>query len=110
MWPAHEDYVTTWPGSAGRVVQPGRLTDGDAEFVIGLAVPHITHTTFREEDGTRAAWFYPRNDRSWAAVRWPEENGPGTVYQHGPWTNPATCCRGPSGDRPGAPWTSVTNR
>ncbi|GLX19482.1 hypothetical protein Slala02_27970 [Streptomyces lavendulae subsp. lavendulae] len=23
-------------------------------------------------------------DRSWAAVRWPEQHRPGTVYQHGP--------------------------
>ncbi|WP_407841367.1 hypothetical protein ACE1OC_41070 [Streptomyces sp. DSM 116496] len=90
MWPTYEDHVTTWPGSAGTVVQPDQLADADAdtdtdiEIVIGLAVPHITHITFREEDGTGAAWFYSRNDRSWAGVRWPEEGGPGTVYQYGP--------------------------
>ncbi|MFF1415822.1 methyltransferase domain-containing protein [Streptomyces sp. NPDC058289] len=83
-WPTHDDYVTTWPGSTGTAVQPDQLADTDAEFVIGLAVPHITHTTFREEDGTRATWVYSLNDRSWAAVRWPEEDGPGIVYQHGP--------------------------
>ncbi|MFE1556124.1 methyltransferase domain-containing protein [Streptomyces sp. NPDC058734] len=83
-WPAHTDYVTSWPAPTGTAVQPGQLADPDVEFTIGLAVPGVTHTLFVEADGTRAAWFYSLTDRSWAAVRWPQPDGPGAVYQHGP--------------------------
>ncbi|MFK0045387.1 protein-L-isoaspartate O-methyltransferase [Streptomyces sp. NPDC090741] len=82
VWPDHADYVSEWPGPTGTVVQPDQLTD--AGFCIGLAVSGVTHTLFREEDGSLAAWFYSLTDRSWAAVRWPTEYGPGIVYQHGP--------------------------
>ncbi|MFJ3206285.1 hypothetical protein [Streptomyces sp. NPDC086989] len=47
-------------------------------------MPHVAHTTHTEPDGSPAAWWYSLTDRSWAAVRWPEGNGPGVVYQHGP--------------------------
>ncbi|MFF4646760.1 methyltransferase domain-containing protein [Streptomyces sp. NPDC001389] len=84
VWPQHGDYVTEWPGPTGTAFQPDDLSDTDAEFTIALAVPGVTHTVYREDDGTRAAWFYSLTDRSWACVRWPDEYGPGVVPQHGP--------------------------
>ncbi|MCX5377658.1 methyltransferase domain-containing protein [Streptomyces sp. NBC_00091] len=84
VWPEHTDYVTTWPSSTGTAVQPDQLADTDAEFTISLCVPGLTHTVYREDSGTRAAWFYSLTDRSWACVRWPDEYGPGVVHQNGP--------------------------
>ncbi|MFI5763926.1 protein-L-isoaspartate O-methyltransferase [Streptomyces sp. NPDC051563] len=83
-WPEHAEYVKAWPGSSGTGVQPDDLTDTDAEFAIALTVPRVAHTVYREDGGTRAAWFYSLTDRSWASVRWPDECGPGVVHQNGP--------------------------
>lgn len=83
-WPQHSEYVTEWPGSSSTAVQPDDLTDTDAEFAIALTVPGVAHTVYREDGGTRAAWFYSLTDRSWARVHWPDEYGPGVVHQHGP--------------------------
>ncbi|UUU37683.1 methyltransferase domain-containing protein [Streptomyces sp. NBC_00162] len=82
VWPDAEKYVKQWPGSTGTAVQPDQLAE--AHHAISLAVPHVAHTTHTEPDGAPAAWWYSLTDHSWAAVRWPEEYGPGIVYQHGP--------------------------
>ncbi|OII67796.1 protein-L-isoaspartate(D-aspartate) O-methyltransferase [Streptomyces sp. CC77] len=84
VWPQHGEYVKDWPGATGTAVQPDDLADTDAEFAIGLAVPGVTHTVYREADGTWAAWFYSLTDQSWACVHWPREDGPGVVHQDGP--------------------------
>ncbi|MGW1766723.1 protein-L-isoaspartate O-methyltransferase family protein [Streptomyces sp. NPDC002073] len=81
-WPDHAAYVTDWPGSTGTAVRPDHLDD--AHHAVRLAVPHLTHTTHTDHDGAPVAWFYSLTDRSWAAVRWPDEDGPGIVYQSGP--------------------------
>ncbi|MFD9332833.1 methyltransferase domain-containing protein [Streptomyces sp. NPDC060028] len=83
-WPTHADYVTDWPGSTGTAVRSGQLADSDATHAIGLVLPDVTHTLYRETDGTRAGWWYSLTDRSWAYVRWPDEDGPGIVHQYGP--------------------------
>lgn len=82
VWPDAEKYVKQWPASTDTAVQPDQLAN--AHHAISLTVPHVAHTTHTEPDGSPAAWWYSLIDRSWAAVRWPEEYGPGVVYQHGP--------------------------
>ncbi|MET9470293.1 methyltransferase domain-containing protein [Streptomyces sp. NPDC006544] len=83
-WPDHADYVTTWPGATGAIVQPDQLADTDAMHALSLTVPHITHTLYAEDGGTPVGWWYSLTDRSWASVRWPDPEGPGIVHQHGP--------------------------
>ncbi|MET9695158.1 methyltransferase domain-containing protein, partial [Streptomyces sp. NPDC006514] len=78
VWPDAEKYVKQWPGSTGTAVQPDQLAE--AHHAISLAVPHVAHTTHTEPDGAPAAWWYFLTDRSWAAVRWPEEYGPGIIF------------------------------
>lgn len=84
VWPDAEEYVKDWPTSTGTAVQPGQLAD--AHHAVSLTVPHVAHTTHTEPDGSQAAWWYSLTDHSWAAVRWPQDHGPGPgiVYQHGP--------------------------
>ncbi|MEV7420388.1 methyltransferase domain-containing protein [Streptomyces sp. NPDC089919] len=82
VWPDAEAYVREWPAPTGTAVQAQHLAA--AQHVVSLAVPGIAHTPHTDTDGAAAAWFYSLTDRSWAAVRWPQEYGPGIVYQQGP--------------------------
>lgn len=89
QWPQHADYVPDpWPATVRESttdLSPEDLTDGVAEFVLGLAVPDATHTATRRPDGRVDAWFYSlaEGDRSWAAVSWGPDGEPGRVCQHG---------------------------
>ncbi|MFF0748118.1 methyltransferase domain-containing protein [Streptomyces sp. NPDC004267] len=81
-WPDAAEYVTDWPAPARTGLRPGQLAD--AAFTIGQCVADVAHTAYAERDGTPAAWFYSLTDRSWAAVRWPDGDAAGEVYQQGP--------------------------
>ncbi|MDT9693229.1 methyltransferase domain-containing protein [Streptomyces sp. P9(2023)] len=81
-WPDAEEYVTDWPKPSSTHVRPDRLAD--AAFVLSHAVPHVAHAADSNPDGAPAVWLYSMTDRSWAAVTWPDEHGPGKVYQRGP--------------------------
>ncbi|MEU6928344.1 methyltransferase domain-containing protein [Streptomyces sp. NPDC046374] len=81
QWPDAEEYVTSWPAPARTGIQPAQLAD--ATFAISHAVPDIVHAAHTDPDGAPAAWFYSLTDRSWAAVRWPDADGAGEVYQQG---------------------------
>ncbi|WP_441249059.1 methyltransferase domain-containing protein [Kitasatospora sp. McL0602] len=87
-FPEHAAYVPEFPGGADAKHRTTLAADdlGDRwsvqRFVIGLAVPHLTHVAQQQGDDTTTAWFYGLTDRSWAAVRW--ERASTTVYQAGP--------------------------
>ncbi|QKW22490.1 methyltransferase domain-containing protein [Kitasatospora sp. NA04385] len=91
VFPEHAAYVPEFPGSADTRHRTALGADalGDRwagqRFVVGLAVPDVTHLVHRQEDGTVVVWCYGLSDRSWAAVVWRDEGTPeATVYQAGP--------------------------
>ncbi|WP_329579794.1 methyltransferase domain-containing protein [Kitasatospora sp. NBC_01250] len=92
-YPEHATHVTEFPGNADTTHRTTRTAAdlGDSwdvqSFVIGLAVPDITHVLAQDDAGrSTTAWFYSLTDSSWAAVTWPTDGPPttSTVYQAGP--------------------------
>ncbi|WP_405020178.1 methyltransferase domain-containing protein [Kitasatospora sp. NBC_00070] len=89
-FPSHSAYVPDFPGDADTEYRTTLTADdlggvwGVQTFVIGLAVPDVTHVIHEQDDGTTTAWFYGLGDRSWAAVVWRKGQSETTVYQAGP--------------------------
>ncbi|WP_457028578.1 protein-L-isoaspartate(D-aspartate) O-methyltransferase [Kitasatospora sp. P5_F3] len=89
-FPAHSEYVPDFPGDANTEHRT-MLTAGDLggvwgvqKFVIGLAVPDVTHVIHEQVDDATTAWFYGLGDKAWGAVVWRKNQPETTVYQSGP--------------------------
>lgn len=92
MWSGHPD---SEPDHRPATVRRSRTTPGPEgltglgpyaaqDFVLGLIVPHATHTVRRLVDGGMTARFSSlRGDGSWARVSWAGDGGPGEVCQDG---------------------------
>ncbi|GLW58596.1 methyltransferase domain-containing protein [Kitasatospora phosalacinea] len=89
-FPEHAAYVPEFPDGADTRHRTVLAADalggrwGVQRFVVGLAVPDVTHLVHRQEDGTTVVWCYGLSDRSWAAVAWRAGQQGATVYQAGP--------------------------
>ncbi|MFJ5884457.1 protein-L-isoaspartate(D-aspartate) O-methyltransferase [Kitasatospora cineracea] len=89
-FPEHAAYVPEFPGSADVRHRTALTADdlGDRwavqRFVVGLAVPDVTHLVHRQADGTAVVWCYGLSDRSWAAAVRRAGEPEAVVYQAGP--------------------------